>query len=105
MATSKKTTTAKTSVQKEPEEFYEAYIRLRTVLDALEISALRYCLTEKDEKTRVRQANKIVKALKPLVKRFQNSAASSGPGGTCEDGFFNCNGVCVPYQCPEGRES
>ena len=82
--------------------FPKAYMRLRTVLDALEINALQYCLEEKGTETRKLRAEEIEAWLKPVVKKIQRKLLGPGgelPGG-CQDGYHNCGGVCVPYQCP-----
>jgi|APDOM4702015191_1054821.scaffolds.fasta_scaffold00820_5 hypothetical protein len=78
--------------------FADDYMRLRTVLDGLEITALRYCL--EDESTRVRKdrAAQIVAELMPIIDDFQRRVTA---GGGCGLGYFNCGGVCVPYKCPK----
>ena len=95
-STAKKTT--KTTAGKGSNGFPEAYMRLRTVLDGLEISALRYCLKDADATKRIRRAKKIEAKLMPIIQEFQNSSAATPP--ECPDGFYDCGGCCLPYQCP-----
>ncbi len=100
-------------------DFCEAYIRLRTVLDALEMNALNYVLEDATARTN-RAAN--IEALlrnsyKEMIKlrydemiklksesdvhAFQEIPENSMP---CPHGYQNCNGVCVPYNCPLSSE-
>jgi hypothetical protein len=101
MATSKKTS-AKKKVQKNACEYQSAYIRLRTVLDALEIGALQYCLKDTNEQKRIKRADELVGLLMPVINAIRGKTL--GPGGGdpsgCGDGYYDCGGVCVPYQCP-----
>lgn len=85
-----------TATTKSEIDFMAAYARLRTVLDGLEINALRYCLSAPGDDERAQRAAEIEKEVMPLVKRFQ--AKTPGEEG-CPDGYFDCNGVCVPYAC------
>lgn len=92
----------KTSRPKNSSDFSKTYIELRTVLDALEITALRYSLMKKDDAVRIRRAEKIIKRLLPIVEEYQAELQMGDSGGCCE-GFFYCHGVCVPYPCYQGR--
>ena len=97
-----KNTFAMESTMESPDDFPAAYIRLRTVLDGLEISALRYCLKNTDTKDRIYRADEIVTMLMPMVRKLQfELAAGNSDPETCEDGFYKCNGCCVPYPCPD----
>ena len=91
-------TTKRSQGYSEPGEaaFLPSYARLRTVLDGLEINALRYCLNARDVERRIALAAEIVEALMPLVKRF---TLRPPDGEGCPEGYVDCNGVCVPYQC------
>ena len=89
----------KTSQPRKSSDFSKTYIELRTVLDALEITALRYSLMEKDDAVRTRRAEKIMELLLPIVEKYQAELQMGDSGGCCE-GFFYCHGVCVPYPCP-----
>jgi hypothetical protein len=93
-----KKTTARTARPKRTDpEFQAAYIRLRTVLDGLEMNALRYCLETENVGTRTRRAKAIVAKVMPLLRKWQTEAVT--PGEACDEGYVLCNGVCVPYQC------
>jgi len=79
-------------------DFLKVYARLRTVLDGLEITALRYCLKDKDEAKRIARAEELEQVLMPIITKYQNSTMSS-PNAGCPDGFFDCGGCCLPYPC------
>ena len=81
--------------------FPKTYIQLRTVLDGLEITALRYCLKDKDEAGRIERAEEIIRDLMPIIEKYQNRMQEGGGSGECPEGFVNCNGCCVPYPCPD----
>ena len=101
-----KTTDEKTTAETYPSNgtgnFPEAYMRLRTVLDALEINALQYCLENKSTETREQRAMEIEAWVMPVIEKINRKmiAPPGGGGGGCHDGYHNCGGVCVPYQCP-----
>lgn len=82
-------------------DFPKAYIRLRTVLDGLEISALRFCLDDKNLGKRLKRMAELEEILMPIIKKMQDKTIlPDGPPGVCGEGLYNCGGVCVPYQCP-----
>jgi len=83
-------------------DFPKAYTRLRTVLDALQINALRYCLDEPSAATRKKRAAEIEAWIMPVIKDIKDRLKLLG--GDCGDGYSNCGGVCVPYRCPESSE-
>lgn len=97
MATSKKST-AKPAIN--PDDFPKVYMRLRTVLDALEIGALNRCLQEETAELRIKRAGEIEKLLLPVIKKLKDKTIQ--PYG-CAEGYCNCGGVCVPYQCPADK--
>jgi hypothetical protein len=105
MATSKKTTEAKKPTKPEKpkgsDDFPKAYMRLRTVLDGLEIGALQYCLREETAKERIKKAEEIEKLLLPILDKIKDKPV--GPRDVCAEGYYNCGGICVPYQCPTDR--
>ena len=105
MATSKKTTAAKKSTKPEKpkvsDDFPKAYMRLRTVLDGLEIGALQYCLREESAKERIKKAEEIEKLLIPILDKIKDK--HTGPQNACAEGYYNCGGICVPYQCPADK--
>lgn len=96
-------------------EFPTAYIHLRTLLDGVEMGALRYTLTGDSSDERIKRAKRVAEKLEPLAKRIRkwleqgqsasralNAVAASDVGEPCPDGFFLCDGCCVPYPCPPG---
>ncbi len=89
-----------TTEEKGSGNFPKTYIQLRTVLDGLEITALRYCLEKKDNAERVKRAEEIIGELMPIIREYQSKLRMSVGGGVCAEGFFECNGCCVPYPCP-----
>ncbi len=101
MTTSKKTTakkaTTKKATAKKETDFPKAYVRLRTILDGLEIGALRYCLKDNSTKKRIDRALEIEALLAPIIAKLKDKTML--PAG-CGDGYYDCGGVCVPYQCP-----
>jgi hypothetical protein len=104
MATSKKTTAAKKPTKptkpKVSDDFPKAYMRLRTVLDGLELGALQYCLREETAKERIKKAEEIEALLIPIILKFKDKPTRDF---TCAEGYYNCGGVCVPYQCPADK--
>jgi hypothetical protein len=101
METKRKPTT---KVPPKTKGFPDAYIRLRTVLDALELNALQYCLEDECPATRKLRAEEIEAWVKPVIKKIMRKVAAPGEGAGCQDGYHNCGGVCVPYQCPESSQ-
>jgi hypothetical protein len=87
--------------------FAKAYIRLRTVLDALEVNALRYCLDNTNTAERIKRAADIERMLMYVIEQVQGIPKKSSDVnrlGICDDGYYNCGGVCVPYQCTDNLE-
>ena len=91
--------------------FPEAYIRLRTVLDAVEMNALYYVLEDEYDAMRINRAAETEALLRSCYKeifmlRSKADVESYGeimpeqPGGDCPPGYQNCGGCCVPYHCP-----
>ena len=86
-----------------PEDaFRRHYIRLRTVLDGLEATALRYCLKDPDPDVRSRRAQELIDMIMPAVKEVEDISTKSMALMGCGEGYCLCNGVCVPYDCPDG---
>lgn len=96
-------------------DFPAAYIRLRTLLDGVEMGALRYTMTGDSADERSKRAKRLAEKLEPLAKRIRKwleesqsasralgSVAASDTGEPCPDGFYLCDGCCVPYPCPPG---
>lgn len=74
------------------------YERLRTLLDSLEIGALRYYLNDTDAAEKARRFEKLSSTLLPICREFWGGTESIALGG-CPPGYNDCDGVCVPYQC------
>ncbi len=87
--------TKETYTSRDTDGFPEAYIRLRTLLDALEIKALRYVLKGENAAARIELAKKIEPLLRHCIEHIEGQ-----PIIGCDDGFKMCAGVCVPYECP-----
>jgi hypothetical protein len=102
MATNRKTTKETTYSSKDTGNFPKAYMRLRTVLDALEINALQYCLEDKRARARKFRAEEIETWVMPVIQMIQRKMSGDDAeiAGGCQDGYHNCGGVCVPYHCP-----
>lgn len=71
-----------------------AYMRLRTLLDALTVNTLRFCLDGKSE-------DEVIHRMKGVEADLMNMIEIVGGVTPCADGYFNCGGVCVPYACFE----
>jgi len=72
------------------------YVNLRTLLDSLEMAALRYFLNRTGS-----QAEKfkyLNSKLRPIADELWKQA---GQSDDCPPGFFRCDGMCVPYECPD----
>ena len=73
-------------------DFSKAYVRLRTLLDSLQANMIRYCVDEPSLGVRLERMNGVEEELLNLIGKV-------GGGGPCSDGYFLCDGVCVPYRC------
>lgn len=71
------------------------YVELRTLLDSLEVGALRYYLDGTDSAEKDKRFEKLEPALRKVIKLVW--------GGEnlipCPPGYTSCNGCCVPYSC------
>ena len=88
-------------------DFEREYIRLRTILDGVEICALRYCLEGARSSDRIYRIKEMDRVLMPVIeqlKKLMDKLAVPG-GERCPDGFYECDGCCVPYPCPEAYDS
>jgi hypothetical protein len=101
MATSKQSTTNKPTAVKTENDFPKVYMRLRTVLDALEIGALNRCLQEETAELRIKRAQEIETLLLPVIQKIKKDKPTRRD--TCAEGYWNCGGLCVPYQCPADK--
>lgn len=80
-------------------DFPKAYMRFRTVLDGLELTAMRYSLKDDDTALRIARMKEFEKVLMPIITQYQNQTKTNLLTD-CPEGCNNCGGVCVPYECP-----
>lgn len=73
----------------------DTYVRLRTVLDSLELGAIKYFLKEQEKKGE--RFDEINSQLMPIIDWLWNKAIAI----ECPEGYMDCKGVCVPYPCPD----
>ena len=90
-------------MDKTTDGFPEAYIRLRTVLDALEMNSLYYILYHKEDNERIDRAKKVIASLEECYKQI-HGFIPEGELQSCPPGYHDCGGVCVPYHCPLSSE-
>src|SRR6266850_430492 len=76
---------------------YAQYVELRTILDSLEIGALRFYLDKTSPEEKSKRFEELKRELKPIIIRLWSLKEQIAGG--CPDGYFNCDGVCVPYSC------
>ncbi len=76
-------------------DFPIAYMRLRTLLDAVVVNTMRYCMDGENADDCVARINGVEDELINMIGRVGGEAP-------CDEGYFNCGGVCVPYACVEG---
>jgi hypothetical protein len=93
-----KTTAKKSTTAKGANDFPTAYIRLRTLLDSLEMTTIRYCLKDTDVGKRIKRAKEIEAHLMPVIRILENKMLVLP--GDCPDGYESCHNCCVPYPCP-----
>jgi len=92
---------------------HSSYVQLRTVLDGLELGAIRHYLAGRTAAERRNRSDYLAELLRPIAKQLITGSAASmktvmtsiGDGGDviggCPDGLRECNGVCVAYPCPD----
>ena len=73
----------------------DTYVRLRTILDSLELGAIKYFLKEQEHKGE--RFDEINSQLMPIVDWLWNKAIAI----ECPEGYMDCKGVCVLYPCPD----
>ena len=115
MAKKTKGRSAKRKSATPEKDFASKYIRLRTIIDAIEIGSLRYVLTATSPEERIKREEKLIAKLQPIAERIshwiesgQSKAAASAKSigaaadadDPCPDGYSLCHGICVPYPCP-----
>ena len=75
------------------------YVELRTMLDSVVAGSLRYYL-DPLEFERQKENYKFLKhhlmTISDRVWHREKKPVSDDP---CPDGYYNCGGCCVPYEC------
>ena len=77
---------------------YKQYAQLRTILDSLEIGALRFYLNAADPIEQAAHFDYIKEKTKPILEHFWGRNRDD----TCPEGYHDCDGCCVPYNCMGG---
>jgi hypothetical protein len=83
------------------------YTNLRTLLDSLEVGALRFFLSG----TGMSQPQKLrylKERLMPIIDELwhqpqgvRRGSKTLGIETDCPPGYYDCDGCCVPYKCPD----
>jgi hypothetical protein len=76
-------------------DYGKSYVRLRTMLDAMEIVALRYYFDAETADEKNERAAKLAELIMPMLNQFKKGLIEE-----CPAGLNNCGGCCVPYRCP-----
>ncbi len=78
------------------------YSNLRSLLDSLEVGALRFYLSG-PAKAQPQRLKYLRGKLMPIVKELwpPRRGKELELDGPCPLGFYDCNGVCQPYPCGE----
>jgi hypothetical protein len=97
MATTKKKSSrpSTTSRRASSSDYRKSYVRLRTMLDALEIGAVRFYLEGESAAEMNRRAEEIERQIRPILAQLNQHF-----GTGCPPGLYNCGGCCLPYPCP-----
>jgi hypothetical protein len=74
----------------------DGYVRLRTMLDSLEIGAVRYFLLAAAGSGRKQRYDELTAQLMPIIDWLWHVEDVD-----CPEGYVDCNGCCVPYPCPD----
>lgn len=74
----------------------DGYVRLRTMLDSLEIGAVRYFLLAAAGPGRKQRYDLLTEQLMPIINWLWHVADVD-----CPEGYVDCHGCCVPYPCPD----
>lgn len=79
------------------------YVRLRTLLDSLECAAIRYFLRNPEGKGgRMNELNDmLMPTIHWLWEKEKEGYTKAELQLGCPEGYVDCQGVCVPYPCPE----
>ena len=79
------------------------YTNLRTMLDSLEVGALRYFLNG-EGLSQPLKFQFLKGMLQPVIDELwhpQQGTNKAGLESECPPGYFDCDGCCVPYKCPD----
>ena len=74
----------------------ESYVKVRTLIDSLECGALRYLLRE--QSGRGDRRDQLEQKLMPIIDWVWKMSEEGEID--CPEGYVDCQGVCVPYPCP-----
>ena len=96
MATSsKKSVKARKRTHRTSTKAFAGYVKLRTMLDSLEIGALRYYLDNTTDPEKKKRLQQMETQLMPIIRRFWGRERLVN----CPRGYTDCDGACVPYAC------
>jgi hypothetical protein len=79
------------------------YVNLRTLLDSLEVGALRFYLSGTGMSPR-QKYRYLEDKLMPIIDDVWHQPQGSKKLAVeldCPPGYYECDGVCVPYRCPD----
>lgn len=76
----------------------QAYVQLRTILDSVQIGAIRYFVSATTPEARREKVEQIQELLMPTVRLFWGNDSGAID---CPEGYTECHGACVPYTCPD----
>ncbi len=96
--TTKKSATIKTTVKKKP-AYSDDYVRLRTLLDSIEILSLVYYTNDDNQRNRHARYEDIESLLMPVIRELRRRKPGLGGDDSCPPGLRDCGGCCVPYRC------
>lgn len=74
------------------------YVELRTMLDSVVAGSLRFYLDPLQFEKQKENYEFLKKYLMIISDRVWNREKPVA-GDPCPDGYFNCGGCCVPYEC------
>jgi hypothetical protein len=78
-----------------------SYVRLRTILDSLELGAIKYML--KEPEGRGGRYDELTNKLQPIVDWVWKKVGGDAMVIDCPEGYIDCHGACVPYPCPDSN--
>src|ERR1051325_3616860 len=70
-------------------DYRPSYVRLRTLLDALEIASVCYYMEGDTAAEKNIRAEEIERLIRPILIQFNRGFAQG-----CPPGFYNCGGCC-----------